>query len=79
MCTPLFFVECAHLPLSDLLDHMKKMMEGRRTREWAAINYTNILVGQILPMSHHSLNITADQWESECVVGDEIADQFTLP
>ena len=65
LCVCVCYTECAHLPLTDLLEHMKKMMESRHTKDWAAASYTHILLNYILPKSHHSLHITASQWEGK--------------
>ena len=58
-------VGSARLPLNDLLDHMKLMMEGRRTKDWATTPYTHILIGDVLPVAHCTLNISLQGWEGK--------------
>lgn len=54
-----------HLPLSEVVEHMRNMMETKRTRDWATISYTHILNNQILSIAHYAIHITAAQWEGE--------------
>ena len=57
--------EGSHLPLTEVLDHMKTAMEKHGMREWAAMEYTHIFLTDILSVSCYVIAISASKWEGK--------------
>ena len=61
----MLYVEGSLLPLGEVLNHIRAVLDNRKMKEWAAMDYTHILMVHILSVPHYILNISATQWEGE--------------